>query len=148
MEYALEYVYDAGGLERADEYPYTSGDFGRTDTCDSDLGFYTVTATGYAYLESQSAMEDYVWTTGPLSVCLDASSWSSYSSGIVTASDCDSGDINHCVQIVGLNKAESYWIVRNSWGTDWGQSGYIYVSTEGNACDIEYSPLYVTVKQV
>jgi C1A family cysteine protease len=148
VDTALEYVYDAGGLELADEYPYTSGDLGVQGTCNVDTGFFVVTATGFTLVESESAMEEYVWNSGPLSVCLDATTWSSYSTGIVSSSDCDTGDINHCVQIVGLNKAEEYWIVRNSWGTDWGQEGYIYVSTDGNTCDIEYSPLYTEVEQV
>lgn len=53
-------------------------------------------------------MEAHVLNVGPLSVCLDASTWHSYTNG--TLSTC--GDsVDHCVQAVGLNKAEGYWIV-------------------------------------
>ena len=45
--------------------------------------------------------------------------------------------IDHCVQLVGYDKsaAEPYWKVRNSWGTDWGENGFIRLPFgEGNAC--------------
>jgi hypothetical protein len=97
---AVDYVMDAGGLELSDEYPYISGDTGESGTCEVDSSQFVVTATGYTSLSGRSEMESYVWKTGPLSVCLDATTWDSYSSGIVTSSSCDQGDINHCVQIV------------------------------------------------
>lgn len=32
--------------------------------------------------------------------------------------------MNHAVQLVGYNKCKQYWILRNSWGTKWGEDGY------------------------
>ena len=87
-------------------------------------------------------MIDYVLGTGPLSVCLDASTWSSYTSGIVTAAACGT-DVDHCVQAVGLNEDDGYWIVRNSWGTSWGLDGYIWLELGTNACQITTDPSYV-----
>jgi C1A family cysteine protease len=84
-----------------------------------------VTLSKYYVVESnEETMAHHMLQTGPLSVCLAASTWSSYKSGIL--SKCAT-DVDHCVQAVGVNLDEEYWIVRNSWGTDWGVDGYIYL---------------------
>jgi C1A family cysteine protease len=88
-------------------------------------------------------MINYVLAKGPLSICLAASTWSSYTSGIV--SSCDK-NVDHCVQVVGVDTDNDYWIVRNSWGTDWGESGYIYLKTGQNTCYITYDPTYAAVE--
>jgi cathepsin O len=71
-------------------------------------------------------MKSYVKSTGPLATCLDASNWASYTSGVLSV--CGT-DIDHCIQVVGISISSdsSYWVVRNSWGTDWGLDGYIYL---------------------
>ena len=114
-----------GGLTTEAAYPYTSyyADTGTCNTSDTD---YVVDVTAYHVLKGETSMENHVLSTGPLSVCLDASAWSSYTSGVV--STCGKS-IDHCVQVVGVNMDEGYWIVRNSWGTKWGQEGFIYLST-------------------
>lgn len=74
---------------------------------------------------------------GPLSICVDASSWQTYTGGIIT-SNC-ARNLDHCVQIVGWATSTSnvdYWIVRNSWGTDWGIQGYIYIERNKDLCGI------------
>jgi C1A family cysteine protease len=90
-------------------------------------------------------MEQYVLTTGPLSVAVDASTWSSYTSGVVTS--CGTS-INHYAQIVGIDETNNYWLVRNSWGTDWGLDGYIKLELGVNICDITYLPTYTATKSV
>jgi hypothetical protein len=98
----------------------------------------------YYEVASETDMMTYVLSTGPLSVCLDALSWSSYTGGIVTSC----GDaIDHCVQVVGLNADENYWIVRNSWGTDWGEHGYIYLEAGVNMCGIATIPTFAVVSK-
>jgi aminopeptidase C len=45
--------------------------------------------------------------------------------------------LNHAVVAVGYNNAGTpYWIVRNSWGTSWGESGYIRMAKGRNMCGI------------
>jgi hypothetical protein len=72
--------------------------------------------------------------------------WQTYSSGILGAGCGGAADVDHCVQVVGYNDggAKPYWIVRNSWNTDWGIDGYIYVQKGINACDIAGEVTYVT----
>eukprot|EP00801_Mesodinium_rubrum_P005396 Mrub_05399.p1 GENE.Mrub_05399~~Mrub_05399.p1 ORF type:complete len:353 (+),score=79.35 Mrub_05399:38-1060(+) len=57
-----------------------------------------------------------------------------YQDGVLDIEQCPSNKVNHAVNIVGYTK--DYWIVRNSWGPDWGIGGYIYVSRKGNTCSI------------
>jgi C1A family cysteine protease len=164
--YAYYYVYENGGLELNASYPYTSY-WGTTGTCDSDSKDYVVTVTDFSVVDGEESMADHVATTGPLSVCLHADdSWYYYESGIM--SDCGM-DVNHCVQAVGVNFDEEYWMVRNSWGSDWGvDGGYIFLklvsdlnihffqilrltlllSQWNNTCNIDDYPTYVVPKLV
>lgn len=64
--------------------------------------------------------------TGPVSVSVDAN-WESYHSGVFSGCSKLRSDINHQVLLAGYAKenGEKYWLVQNSWGTDWGEDGYI-----------------------
>jgi len=143
-ESAYEYVQKAGGLETNAAYPYTSY-FDSDGTCKAAEKKFKVTVDEYYTINGEDDMEDYVKSTGPLSICLAASSWSSYQSGVV--SSCDK-QVDHCVQVVGVNSKEGYWVVRNSWGTEWGEKGYIYLKTGENMCDIDYDPTYTVPRAV
>ena len=139
-----EYVMETGGLNMESNYPYTSYyDF--AGSCDKTKSGYSIavaqyyTITGADATTVETNMINYVKTTGPLSVCIDASEWSSYVSGTVAV--CSSSP-NHCVQIVGVNDAEGYWKIRNSWGTSWGEDGYIRLQLNADTCAITTIPTY------
>ena len=58
---------------------------------------------------------------GPLSVCVDATTWYSYTGGVMDAAYCGPtivglDTVNHCAQVVGVDTAAGWWLVRNSWG--------------------------------
>jgi len=142
-EHAYDYVKKAGGLETEANYPYSSYS-GTTGTCSSSSSKFVITVTGYTTLSSETAMANYMLATGPLSVCLDASSWNSYSGGVMSV--CGKS-VDHCVQAVGVDTS-SYWNVRNSWGTGWGESGFIRLKYGSNTCAITSDPTYVSVKAV
>ena len=114
QERAYNYVKRAGGQEEETNYPYTSGTDGSTNTCSSDSSKYVLTVTDYTTLATESDMAAYVKSTGPVSIAIDASTWSSYTGGIMTT--CGTS-INHAVQAVGVDDSSSggYWKVRNSW---------------------------------
>jgi len=80
-------------------------------------------------------IQDLLTTTSPFSVCVDASEWSFYSGGVVTPDQCGRS-VDHCTQLIGYDqtKQPGYWIVRNSWGTDWGLSGLIYLQMGSDTC--------------
>ena len=141
-ETAYMYIAYEGGIDSADDYPYTSfyGD-SDPDDCSSVPKNYKVTVSGFHTVVGETSMQDYVMSTGPLSVCLDATDWTSYQGGIM--SSCGN-EVNHCVQIVGIDTDNGYWIVRNSWGTSWGIDGYIWLKSGQNTCSITSEPTYVT----
>jgi C1A family cysteine protease len=88
--------------------------------------------------KSVSAIKTAVYNRGIISVYLNADKIMSYKSGIVSASGC-STSIDHAVNIIGWGKSGStpYWLVRNSWGTWWGEKGYFRIVSGKNACGIE-----------
>jgi C1A family cysteine protease len=105
-------------------------------TCDgkaNDKGYKLVAKT-------EDAMYDAL-KTGPISIAVDASTWSSYKSGVVTS--CSTG-MNHAVVLAGYDAANNAWIVRNSWGTGWGEQGYIRLAHGKNTCNLTYKPAYPT----
>ena len=89
----------------------------------------------------------------PISVLIDASSsgFQSYRQGVFTG-PCGIG-LNHAVLIVGYGATADgtkYWIVKNSWGDQWGEKGYIRMKRDTNdmrgLCGIAMYPMY-TMKQ-
>jgi len=142
-EHAYNYVKKAGGIELDSAYPYTSYQ-GVTGTCQVDSKQFVVTVNSYTTVASETDMAAYVQATGPLSVCVDASQWNSYTGGILYS--CGT-DVDHCVQAVGVNPSANggYWKVRNSWGTSWGESGFIRLAYGQNTCAVASDPTYVAV---
>lgn len=74
----------------------------------------------------------------PISVTVDATNWSKYSSGVFN--NCGS-KINHAVLLVGI--VDNNWKIKNSWGLRWGELGYMRIAS-GNTCAIcSLSSVYV-----
>jgi len=133
---AYEYVISAGGLETYASYPYTAKD----GKCKFQKSLIAQSISNWQYvtrIRSVSQMQEFTYSTGPPSVCVDASTWDSYKGGVYTRADCGTA-LDHCVQIVGWDivKGQNVWLVRNSWGTDWGNAGFLYVSMTDDACGI------------
>ena len=88
-----------------------------------------ITISSYACVprNSESAMKNVV-ASQPITVGIEADdSFQFYSRGVYTG-PCSNTDINHAVTIVGYNATRGhvpYWIIKNSWGTDWGEKGYV-----------------------
>lgn len=131
-------VYDyafSTGLTSSASYPYTSY-WDTTGTCDlTDIMEQYVGVSSYSEItgdtttETEEAMMAHMVSTGPLSICVVADTWSTYVSGILSVCVGDDDDVDHCVQAVGYETEddEGYWIIRNSWGTTWGIDGYLYL---------------------
>lgn len=140
---AYQYVMQAGGLELNSDYPYTSGN-GNNGVCKFNANDVAAHITGYAYAtktSNEQQMQEVIATVGPLSTCVDASTWQFYTGGVVRA-NCGR-QLDHCVQTVGYQ--DDYWIVRNSWTTGWGENGYIYIEIGQDLCGIADEPTYVSV---
>lgn len=155
---AFEYVMQAGGIDTMSDYPDTSSSSGRTGTCKSFQK--KVKVTGYKYAippcdsgscteQQESDLMAALNTYGPLSVCVNAETWNEYTSGVYTAKCSGAARmLDHCVQLVGYDKAENYWKVRNSWASDWGEDGFIRLPMGENACGIADEATYVTAEVI
>jgi len=105
------------------------------------------------YLQEEQ-MANILLDYGTTNVNIHASTaWSAYTGGIMSYDDCggayatSSSGLDHAVQLVGINSEGDtpYWIVRNSWGTGWGEGGFIYLEYGTNTCGIANCPGLVTV---
>jgi len=144
---AYAYVEQAGGMEPESDYPYT----GTGGTCNANPSDFVASISGFEYAtppcndtctnQDEDTLKSNLASRGPVSICVDAEIWQTYSGGVIEPSDgCDSdySELDHCVQLVGYNSDSTgtYWIVRNSWNTDWGNSGYIYLRYGSNVCGV------------
>jgi len=134
---AYKYLISAGGQEYYSDYPYSSGG-GTTGTCTFNAADIDAKLSSWTYVtqsQNEGEMVNYLVAHGPLSICVDAEPWQFYSGGVLMASEC-STSIDHCVDAIGYNLGANptYWIVRNSWGADWGVAGYIYLQYGQDTC--------------
>jgi len=138
-EGAYAYIMSAGGQETNATYPYDHASK-ENIWCEFDASKIYAKVLNWSYACSQgdeTTLLSNAFHNGPTSICVDASDWSDYNGGILLASDCGS-DLDHCVQVVGwdLTGSTPYWIVRNSWGTDWGENGFIRLQYGQDTCGL------------
>ncbi|KAL8144257.1 hypothetical protein V2J09_017289 [Rumex salicifolius] len=149
MDYAFQFIMSNGGLRKEEDYPYLmeegtceeSKDLGETITID---GYHDVPANDESSLLKALAHQ-------PISIAIEASSrdFQFYSGGVFDG-HCGT-DLNHGVATVGYgttSKNVDYIIVRNSWGSHWGEKGYIRMKrNNGKAegiCGVYKMPSYPT----
>jgi len=142
-EHAFNYIEKAGGQDTLASYPYTAQD----GTCKANPSNFAAKIKSWAYVtqnDDENAMAQSLVQTGPAAICVDASSWQFYNGGVITS--CGQ-QVDHCVQLTGysVQSGVNAWNVRNSWGTDWGLKGYLYVARNGqDVCAIGSDVIYLT----
>lgn len=158
---ALDYI-TAYGVATLEDYPQLEEtvDNGTPGTCTAYSNYnsksmatdYTPYATiqqkGYAESCDETSTMDYLNKYGPLGVAIIASSdyFQLYKSGIMTneelkldttlsKSTCGS-NIDHAVTLVGYGSEDGvdYWLIKNSWGTSWGENGYFKAERGVGGC--------------
>ena len=150
---AVEYVINGSatddknvsGIDTEVSYSYQGFD----QTCNFSNSSVGATFTNLTRLPQGSDVHllDAVLTIGPISVAIDAEDdFQFYSSGIFNSRTCSNTELDHAVSIVGYGRTSNgttYYIVKNSWGTDWGQDGYIYWNADiPNMCGISQDACY------
>jgi len=137
-ESAYSYVQGAGGIELNSDYPYTSGS-GRTGYCEFESSKIASSITGYHSVSRGEYNLASALNKGPVSVCLAASSWQSYTGGVLRSCD---NQVDHCVQATGYTS--DYWVIRNSWSTEWGEEGFIRLERGQDLCRVSDDVTYPT----
>jgi len=132
MDNVFQYVIACGGLDTEASYPYS----GAVQTCKFNPANVGGTISSYADVNSGDENDLLNHSNQqPVSVAIDAShtSFQLYSSGVYSEPACSSSTLDHGVLVVGYGTSSAdYWIVKNSWGADWGMSGYIQMSRNAN----------------
>jgi KDEL-tailed cysteine endopeptidase len=121
MDTAYDYIrYFNRGIELESEYPYTAT---YTPRLCPQTG--SIKIRGYVDSQDTSCKELRRWVKrGPVSVALSANNWGAYRSGVFTA--CGTS-VNHAVLLVGWDSNRN-WRIKNSWGTGWGDNGFMTIS--------------------
>ncbi|XP_076933297.1 senescence-specific cysteine protease SAG39-like [Bidens hawaiensis] len=132
MVNGFEFIVQNNGINTEAAYPYTGSD----GTCNTkEEAIHVATISGYENVpaNNESALLKAV-VMQPVSVAVDASKFQFYGSGVLNGT-CGT-DLDHGVTVVGYGTSDDgmkYWLVKNSWGTDWGEAGYIRMQR-----DVEY----------
>jgi C1A family cysteine protease len=122
MDNAFKFVKDHG-IVHEDQYPYKAV----KQTCSQTSGPFKI--SGFTDIRTCNDLANAV-AGRPISVAVDASNWSPYKSGVFN--NCNTG-LNHGVTLIGIT--DNYWIIKNSWGTSWGESGFVRLA-RGNTCGL------------
>ena len=145
IDSGFQYGIDEGvNLEK--NYPYTMGDYESGDdtkgTCSKKgkelfISSYTTVNSGKTKYDEE-LLTNNLATVGPISIAIDADGrkMSYYSSAVHYDSSCGykPNQLNHAVTAVGYGTGSDgdYYIVKNSWGSDWGDGGFIKMARNSN----------------
>jgi C1A family cysteine protease len=146
MDYAFEYIIKNGGLGTEASYPYKAVD---ENSCKSVPSVASIKS--YKDVSQTEAALEAAVNVGPVSVAIEADqeAFQFYSSGVLTG-DCGTS-LDHGVLAVGYgtDNGVNYWKVKNSWGGDWGMSGYVLIQKgkqqDGGQCGILMAASYPVV---
>ena len=126
MDWAMEFMVSSKQWPSATEYPYKAFD----QECKGTKGSVIVRATKVKTGATTNSLANFLKEGAP-AVAVDATNWNTYTKGIF--SKCNT-NLNHGVQAVGIDDDGS-WIIRNSWGPNWGENGFIRLA-KGNTCGV------------
>ena len=84
---------------------------------------------------------------GPVAVAVDATTWQLYTGGVFA--NCTYSQLDHTAVAVGYDDTHNppYWLIKNSWGTSWGENGYIRIAKGSNQCGVKELATTVQVKR-
>lgn len=157
---SFTWIIKNGGLESEADYPYE----GYNDKCKFDRTKIVASINNFTFIaKTADQMQAWIVKNGPLSIAADATMWQYYYSG-VWYFPCGTS-LDHAILIVGWNvetdmcaikyvslcsdtqfpfsfgQQMPYWYVKNSWGADWGEDGYILIERGDDRCGLQKYPI-------
>ena len=150
MDGAFKYVIEHGQCSLA-SYPYVSGS-GQAGTCKSCSPVAHLYSCADVKPNDQLSLKAAV-AQQPVAIAIEADTkyFQSYSGGILTSSSCGTS-LDHGVLVVGYGEENGikYFTVKNSWGTTWGENGYIRIArsdltNDAGICGISMQPSFPIV---
>jgi len=140
---AYKFIEFLGGLEEEKDYPYEA----KNDVCRLNRTDLKVKLSGSLDLPKNEAdIQKWLYANGPVSIGVNANPLMFYRGGVIDVWSflCRASGIDHGVLLVGFgettnyyNKTVPYWIVKNSWGADWGEKGYFRLFRGSDECGIQ-----------
>jgi cathepsin L len=146
MDQGFQYIITNNGITTEAAYPYTAQD----GTCNTNV---TAAATISSFVDVTAGSETALLAAtniGPVSIAIEADQecFQFYSGGILSDPSCGM-QLDHGVLVVGYGTDSTtntpYWIVKNSWGASWGESGYIRLIRGTNECGVAQEASYPVV---
>ncbi|XP_078447647.1 putative cysteine protease RD19D [Wolffia australiana] len=142
MTNAYKYLMEAGGLEEERSYPYT----GRIGRCTFDASKVAVRLTNFSHVPlDEGQIAAYLVNHGPLAVGLNAAFMQTYVGGVSCPLVCMRRWVNHGVLLTGYGasgfsllrlRRQPYWVIKNSWGRQWGEEGYYRLCRGHGTCGV------------
>jgi cathepsin H len=139
--HAFEYIKDNRGLALESNYPYEAKD----NNCRFNSTMTTIQVSGGSYnitSGDEEEMRDALFQYGPVSIAYQVvKDFRDYKYGVYSSTLCRNTtmDVNHAVLAVGYGVTQDgtkYWVVKNSWGADWGDQGYFKIKRGENMCGV------------
>ena len=141
MDNAFAYL-EKTGIMAAKDYPYA----GRDNKCVFDANKVALKVTGYKFATGTSAkavdennLKQLLFENGPFAIAINASPLQFYLWGVFNPwfeFICNPKELNHGVLLVGYGVSGNtpYWIIKNSWGSGWGEKGFFRLIGGKGAC--------------
>ncbi|KAF8020280.1 hypothetical protein BT93_G0858 [Corymbia citriodora subsp. variegata] len=143
MNSAFEYTLKAGGLMREEDYPYTGTDRG---SCKFDKSKIVASVANFSVVSlNEDQIAANLVKNGPLAIAINAVFMQTYVGGVSCPYIC-SKRLDHGVLLVGYGSAgyspirmkeKPYWIIKNSWGENWGENGFYKICRGRNICGVD-----------
>ncbi|XP_005106794.1 cathepsin L1 [Aplysia californica] len=126
-------------------WPYPPGTCNKSQSCSVKINpkkfVADIKVKGYLYVpKDEETIARFLIKNGPLALVLDATDLGEYSSGVLKPEHCKPEHFNHCVLLVGYGQDKKsgldYWKIKNSWGTRWGEKGFLRLQRGVGACGV------------
>ncbi|XP_017772618.1 PREDICTED: cathepsin L1-like [Nicrophorus vespilloides] len=139
----LRYLDKSGGLMAYSDYPYVA----KQKKCNFNKDKTMVNVSSWAILPArdEKALEIALAKIGPIAASINASphTFQLYHKGVYDDDACSSSTVNHAMLLVGYTK--DAWILKNWWGSHWGENGYMRLKRHKNRCGISNYAAYALV---
>ena len=128
--------YKSNKADLESDYPYTA----QNGTCQASQYSGVTTDGGYTMVSqnSSSALMASI-EAAPTSVAIEADkiAFQGYTSGVLNSTACGTS-LDHGVLAVGYGTedGQAYYLVKNSWGSSWGENGYVKIANVGDGAGI------------
>uniref|UniRef100_UPI00398E9214 cathepsin L-like n=1 Tax=Pristiophorus japonicus TaxID=55135 RepID=UPI00398E9214 len=144
---AFRAIISLGGVMRERDYTYTA----TKGRCSFKRTKVMAQIVSYRNLRPhEQEMKAWLARNGPITVTINGVALKGYRRGIIrpTFSECRPNKMTHVVLIVGYGVVRShpYWIIKNSWGANWGEQGYFRIYRGEQACGLNRFPTTAMVK--